>query len=94
MAKKTFKSNPAMSFISQETIEKVDGAPVEKGSAANEKKAPEGYKVNPEFIEKKSRRVQILIQPSVYEAVRVKAQADGISVNEAINTAIRNYVEG
>lgn len=97
MAKsKSFKSdtNPAMSFISQESIDKVDGT--EEGATTptgGKKKAPEGYKPNPEYIETKSKRVQLLVQPSVYEAVKAKAKARGISTNEAINEALREYTE-
>lgn len=97
MAKsKSFKSdtNPSMSFISQESIDKVDGT--EEGATTPtgwKKKAPEGYKPNPEYIETKSKRVQLLVQPSVYEAVKAKAKARGISTNEAINEALREYTE-
>jgi hypothetical protein len=97
MAKsKSFKSdtNPAMSFISQESIDKVDGK--QEGATTptgGKKKAPEGYKPNPEYIETKSKRVQLLVQPSVYEAVKAKAKANGISTNEAINEALREYTE-
>ena len=90
--KKDFTANPAMSFISQESIDKVDGKPALK-PRGKKTKAPEGYKPNPEYIETKSKRVQILIQPSVHEAVKAKAKAEGISTNEAINEAIRKYVE-
>lgn len=83
----TSDNNPAMSFISKESIEAVDGKPEGTG------KAPAGYKPNPEFIETKSKRVQLLVQPSVYEAVKARAKAEGISTNEAINTALREYVE-
>ena len=88
--RKSFKDTPALNFISQETIDKVDGKPAIPKATP---KAPAGYKVNPEFIELKSRRVQILVQPSVHDAVKAKALAEGISVNEAINTALREYVE-
>lgn len=97
MAKsKSFKSdtNPAMSFISQESIDKVDGK--QEGATTptgGKKMAPEGYKPNPEYIETKSKRVQLLVQPSVYEAVKAKAKANGISTNEAINEALREYTE-
>lgn len=95
MKKKDFKTNPAMSFISAESIEKVDGKQKPATSSLKGKAtAPAGYKVNPEYIETKSRRVQILIQPSVYEAVKEKAKAEGISVNEAINTALKIYSQG
>ena len=90
--KKDFTANPAMSFISQESIDKVDGKPAPK-PRGKKKEAPAGYKPNPEYIETKSKRVQILIQPSVHEAVKAKAKAEGISTNEAINEALREYVE-
>lgn len=95
MAKKTFinKDNPAMSFISQSSIEAVDGKPARASKPTGAKKAPAGYKPNPEFIETKSKRVQILIQPSVYDAVKARAKAEGISVNEAISTALKEYVD-
>ena len=51
-----------------------------------------GYEPNPEYIETKSKRVQLLVQPSVYEAVKARAKAEGISTNEAINEALREYI--
>lgn len=92
---KSFKSdtNPAMSFISQESIDKVDGKKEGATAPTGGKNAPEGYKPNPEYIETKSKRVQLLVQPSVYEAVKAKAKANGISTNEAINEALREYTE-
>lgn len=100
--KKSFK-NPAMQFISTESIEQAGGqevaqsvpsAPSVSLKGKTTPPPPEGYKVNPEYIEKKSRRVQILMQPSIYEAVKEKALDLGISTNEAINEALRQYVEG
>lgn len=88
--------NPTMNFISKETVEAVDRKteePVATSSLTGNKKAPEGYKLNPEFIETKSKRVQLLLQPSVYEAVKAKASSLGISTNEAINEALRQYTE-
>lgn len=101
MAKKSFKTNPAMSFISQETIDRVDGKPEQPKTTPKKKatapkratKAPEGYKPNPEYIEKKSKKVLLLVQPSLYEAVKAKAQAKDISTNEAIGEALRQYIE-
>lgn len=93
---KSFKSdtNPAMSFISQESIEAVDGKPAGTTTpTGNKKKAPAGYKPNPEYIETKSKRVQLLVQPSVYKAVQDKAKKLGVSTNEAINEALREYTE-
>ena len=39
--------------------------------------------------EYKSRRLQLLIQPSLYEAIRDRAEADGMSVNEEIHNLLR-----
>lgn len=83
MAKKSFTTdNPVMQFISQPEPE-----PIRK--TAN-RKTPARVPALPEI---KSRRVQILVQPSVYEAVKAKAEKNGISVNEAIGIALKKYIE-
>jgi hypothetical protein len=89
MAKKDFKGNPAMSFISQESIDKVDGKPAGTITPTGTRKAPEGYKVNPEFIETKSKRVQILVQPSLHREAKAVADKLGISLNDFIHRAIQ-----
>lgn len=81
MAKKTFKDsigNPAMQFIS---------TPV-----AEAQEAPEGYKVNPQYIETKSKRVQLLMKPSTVEKLRARAKAEGRSLNDLINTILEETV--
>ena len=86
MAKKTFKDsiNPAMSFISQESIDRAEGeAPTtEETAKPRPAKAPEGYKLNPLYVETKSKRVQLVLQPSLYTKVKAAADAEGISFNE------------
>ena len=79
--KKTFKKdNPALSFMSvpEEEVETTA--------------SPEGYKLNPEYIETKSKRVQLLLQPSTVEAIKSLAKKKGLSMNEAINEAIHEYL--
>ena len=95
MAKKDFKGNPAMNFISRESIEKVDGTPAEREEIlpVQEDEIPDGFKLNPKYIETKSKRVQILIQPSLYLKLKKLALMNGISTNEAINQAIKEYCE-
>lgn len=99
MTKKSFKrSEPALAFISgaDEKPEKSSRPPKAKPapkSTEKKKEAPEGFKKAPEYIETKSRRVQALIQPSVYEAVKAKASSLGISTNEAISEALKAYTE-
>ena len=88
--KKSFKrSEPALAFISGASEGLEDTPPKARASEA----IPKGYKPNPAYIETKSRRVQALVQPSVYEAVKAKASSLGISTNEAINEALRQYTE-
>lgn len=92
----TTGNNPAMSFIGKESKGKTEvkkPAPKTEKRTTGKAKAPEGYKPNPEYIETKSKRVQLLVQPSVYEEVKAKAKAKGVSINEAINEALREYTE-
>lgn len=93
MAKKTFKDdiNPAMSFISKESIEKAEGE--RPTTIKRPAKAPEGYKLNPLYIETKSRRLQLLVQPSLYEKLKKKAQEEETSVNELVNIILHDALE-
>ena len=85
MAKKSFKDNPALQFFS--TPHPEDEAPsVEKQS----EKAPSGFKVNPLYVEVKSRRLQLVLQPSLYNRVKAKAEAEGLSVNEFVHQILDN----
>lgn len=92
MAKKTFKDsiNPAMSFISQESIDRAEGETPATADAKKPDKAPEGYKLNPLYIETKSKRLQLLIQPSLHEKLKRKAQAEGTSVNDLVNGILQD----
>lgn len=95
--KKSFK-NPALSFISQESIDKVEQPETTPTTPAT-KKPPEGYKYNPEFIETKSRRVQALIQPTLYGDAKAVSSELGLSFNEFLNKALQeatynDYVQG
>lgn len=75
MAKKTFKDNPALQFIS--AAEEVTPEPP----------AP-APKARPLPAETKSRRVQLVVQPSLYERVKDRAAAQGLSVNEYIHRVL------
>ncbi len=89
--KKDFKgTNPALAFMSvdtQEETQEVNKMP------ATKKEAPEGYKLNPEYVEVKSKRVQLLLQPSTVDAIKALAKKKGLSMNEAINEAIQAYLQ-
>lgn len=75
-------SNPALSFISSESIAAVEGAaPLQ----ADTDTPPEGYKINPKFVEIKSKRVQLVLQPSLYTRVKEASEAAGLSLNEYVH---------
>ena len=76
MPKKSFKDNPALQFIST-----TEEQPTEE-AAESTGKPPKGYKVNPLYVETKSRRLQLILQPSLYARVKAQAKAEGLSVNE------------
>ena len=69
MSKKDFSKNPALQFVSGANQQKTD-------------EIPEGYKRNPEFIQKKTRRVQLLMQEELYK--KAKAHADAVSTHIAL----------
>lgn len=87
------KIDPVMAFIDQEKA----AAPGEQFGgqidiAAPE--APEGFKVDPRFVETKSKRVQLLIQPSLFLKAKAAATKEGISLNEYVHRAIESKTKG
>ena len=82
--KKSFKTelNPVMQFISKPE------EPKQPEHEAQERSTPPGYKVNPYYIETKSKRIQLLLQPSLHEKLKKKAAEEGISVNELIHSTL------
>ena len=94
MGKKTFLEglNPALtSFINEPTLE--EEAPAETlPEITAPAKAPEGYRRNPEYIEKRTRRVQLVLQPSVADAARAYAAERGVSLNELVNQLLKAVV--
>jgi predicted HicB family RNase H-like nuclease len=103
MSKKSFTdANPAMAFIStakeqedfaltqptkEELEAKLSPEPLNKVS----KGVP--MKKNPEYLETKSKRVQMLMQPSLYNSIKEKAEQSGISVNEMMHEILKNHLE-
>ena len=89
--KKSFKAdlNPAMQFISTPAEETTTGA---GEGVASTKDAPEGYRVNPLYIEKRSKRLQLLVQPSLYDKIKAQADTEGCSVNDLIHRVLEDAV--
>lgn len=104
---KTFKedlSNPALNFISEESINKVDGAKQEPEAERNNtqliangqriEEPPAGFKLNPYYIETKSERIQILIQPSLKAKLKKQAKKEKRSLNDLIHNILEDGVKG
>lgn len=89
--KKTFKAqlaNPAMQFIS---------APSKNTSTFADThhtcEVPEGYKINPYYIETKSKRLQLLIRPSLLKKLKNRAETEGCSVNNLVHSILEEALE-
>lgn len=48
----------------------------------------------PKKQESKTRRLQLLLRPSLYEAIRERAEAEEASVNDLIHCILENAIEG
>ena len=88
---KDFKNeNPAMAFIS-EKLPEVEN--IRENVDFERNKPPRGYKKDPKYIETKSRRFTVLLQPSVFERLKNFAFEKHISISEAINEALQRYLK-
>ena len=93
---KKLNINPAMQFLSaQEPEQEADNAPepvaappaIPTGKGAGTA-PPEGFKVNPLYIEKKTKRCQLVMQPSLYAKIKAAADVAGLSFNEYVCQAL------
>ena len=84
MPKKDFKNNPALRFLSA-------ADPAEPTQEA----APQyPMKRNPLYIETKSRRVQLMFQPSLYNKVKALATEQNKSINDTVHTILTEHFDG
>lgn len=97
--KKTFvesarlQNDPALSFISQESMVRIeetddDAITVEIGTMPGTEEA-----FSPERREVKSRRVQLVMQPSLYRRVRDASSMAGLSLNAYCHRALEKAVK-
>lgn len=93
--KKSFRDeNPAMQFIRQQ--EAVEPAPPESPMPrvqSNRQQGTPPMKLNPLYIETKSRHLNLLIQPSLHDRIKDIARARGASVNNTIHQILQEYVD-
>ena len=78
--RKSFKDNPALQFISDHSEEK------------KQVETDVPMKNNPLYIETRSKRLNILIQPSIYLKIKGLAGEESISVNELIHRILEDYL--
>ncbi len=50
---------------------------------------PKGYKL---VKENKSKRMQLLVRPAIKDAIRAKAKAQGLSMNDLVNNIFEEYL--
>lgn len=91
LSKALRNDNPALSFISTPEAQSKQAQTTEG--------PPEGHYVV--YVEKKTRRVQLVLRPSLYEKLKAMADAEtGGSVNEAVSKILEekfnqeNHLEG
>ena len=88
MAKKSFlssKDNPTLSYISKDTIAAATEESGEEQLYFEGTEPPAGYKIDPKFIEKRTKRVQLVLQPSLYNRVKDASRAAGMSLNDYVH---------
>jgi hypothetical protein len=84
--------NPALSYFSEpEPIATIPVEAVQTTEAPN-KTAPRH--IPPRLTEARSKRLQCLIQPSLYARIKALADSRGVSVNDFIHTALEEVAKG
>ena len=76
----------------------VEAAPAKPKTKRNPKPNSKGVKAVPmktnyAVVETKSKRVQMLMQPSLYDAIIDKAEKEGVSVNEMMHEILKGHLE-
>ena len=88
---KSFKDNPALMFLSEAGEQESTAEQTAQETAIKAPtgaKAPAGYKYNPLYIETKTKRLQLVLQPSLYERIKSEAEKKGLSINEFCHQAL------
>ena len=95
--------NPTLQFISQPEPEEASTASQSavKRKARKEadripdrpQRVAQARRAQPQYEEIKSRRLQLLLTPSLYEAVKTRAAEERLSVNELVNSILKATIE-
>lgn len=97
-------TNPTLQFISQpetatepqeesQSVEESKTRESASTASGRPRKAPQARRALPQYGEEiKSRRLQLLLTPSLYEELRERAALDRMSVNELMTVALMDYL--
>lgn len=92
--------NPALGFINTQQkdtqsettqIKNTQFKVIDDKGNVTQVQLPEGTTINNIFREKRTKRVQLVMQPSKFNQMKKHCQQNNISVNDFINTLIENY---
>lgn len=90
MAKKDFKKNPALFYIGEPEAPAEDPEEVKEDPEIDQGlTVPKGYILTREA---KSERMQLLIRPSLKKGIKEAAAAQGLSMNDLINSILEEYL--
>ena len=95
MAKKDFSK--LHSFFTdnsnlQKDLEKKENKVLEQNQvSSSHSDIPDGYR--PAYVEIKSKRVQLVFQPSIYQKAKANASKQGLSLNEYIHRLINSDIQ-
>lgn len=94
MGKKSFlEDNPALAFISQESIDKVDGTTHKATPKKKHEQRGNSEEKTLQKRERRSHRLQVLLTPSLYESMKRVADEEGMKLNELINIVLQDFIE-
>jgi len=86
--KKDFTDNPAFEMISQGAKAPTKATATATATAEAPKKAPKAKAFEPIKKETKSKKILLLIKPSLLERIQAKADKYDMSTNELINQVL------
>ena len=99
MPKKSFTESPLMKFLPADAQEQPEAQTAKPAAPAEKEKpqqitrlAPE-YKAVADHYEPRSRRVQLLMRPSIYAGIQYIAKRRKQSANNLIETVLADFIE-
>lgn len=93
-----FEGNPALSFLTGKGASKgkareTQGKEKTGFKPERSQKLPQGYKINYEVVETKSKRYLLSLQPSLFKQLQAKAKTNKESINDLITRAIEKELK-